>query len=105
MFFRERRQIAALAERHRLPTMYHWRAYVDAGGLMSYGSNLAASHRRAAYFVDSILKGAKPGDLPGEQPTKFELVINLKAANALGLAIPPTLLGAAGGGIPWIPRD
>ena len=73
MFFRERRQIAALAERHRLPTMYHWRAYVDAGGLMSYGSNLAASHRRAAYFVDSILKGAKPGDLPVEQPTKFEL--------------------------------
>src|SRR3989442_766466 len=100
MFFRERRQIAALAERHRLPTMYHWRAYVDAGGLMSYGSNLAASHRRAAYFVDSILKGAKPGDLPVEQPTKFELVINLKAAKALGLTIPQTLLVRADEVIP-----
>src|SRR2546425_1541954 len=100
MFFRERRQIAALAERHRLPTMYHWRAYVDAGGLMSYGSNLAASHRRAAYFVDSILKGAKPGDLPAEEPTKFELVINLKAAKALGLTIPQTLLVRADEVIP-----
>ncbi len=92
MFFRERRQIAGLAERNRLPAMYHWRAYVDAGGLMSYGSNLSDSHRRAAYFVDSILKGAKPGDLPVEQPTKFELVINRKTAKALGLTIPQSLL-------------
>ena len=92
MFFVERRQIAGLAEKHRLPTMYHWRAYVDAGGLMSYGSNLVASHRRAAYFVDSILKGAKPGDLPVEQPTKFELVINLKTARALRLTMPQSLL-------------
>jgi putative tryptophan/tyrosine transport system substrate-binding protein len=92
MFFRERQQIAALAEKSRLPAMYHWRAYAEAGGLMSYGSSLIASHRRAAYFVDSILKGAKPGDLPVEQPTKFELVINLKAARALGLTLPQSLL-------------
>ncbi len=95
MFFRERRQVAVLAEKHRLPTMYHWRAYVDAGGLMSYGANFADSHRRAAYFVDSILKGAKPGDLPVEQPTKFELVINRKTAKALGLTIPQSLLARA----------
>src|SRR6266849_36833 len=92
MFFRERGPIAVLAEKSRLPAMYHWRAYVDAGGLMSYGSNLSDSHRRAAYFVDSILKGAKPGDLPVEQPTKFELVINRKTAKALGLTIPQSLL-------------
>jgi putative ABC transport system substrate-binding protein len=92
MFFRERQRIAGLAERNRLPAMYHWRAYVDAGGLMSYGPNLTDLHRRAATFVDKILKGTKPADLPVEQPTKFELVINLKTAEVLGLTIPPSLL-------------
>jgi putative tryptophan/tyrosine transport system substrate-binding protein len=92
LFFRERQQITALAAKSRLPAMYHWRAYVMAGGLMSYGSSLTESHRRAAYFVDNILRGAKPGDLPVEQPTKFELVINLKTAKALGLTIPQSVL-------------
>jgi putative ABC transport system substrate-binding protein len=92
MFFRERRQITALAEKSRLPAVYHWRAYAVAGGFMSYGSSLTASHRRAAYYVDSILKGAKPAELPVEQPTTFELVINLKAAKALGLTLPQSIL-------------
>jgi putative tryptophan/tyrosine transport system substrate-binding protein len=76
MFFVERRRIAGLAEKARLPAMYHWRAYVGAGGLMSYGPNLTELYRRAAYFVDRILKGATPVELPVEQPTKFELIIN-----------------------------
>jgi putative ABC transport system substrate-binding protein len=84
--------ITALALQNRLPAMYPWRRYVDAGGLMSYGPSLAEMHRRAATYVDKLLKGAKPADLPMEQPTKFELVINLKAANALGITIPPHLL-------------
>ena len=95
MFNRERRRIAELATTNRLPVVYHWRAYVDAGGLMSYGPNLNDLHRRAAIFIDKILKGAKPADLPVEQPTKFELVINLKTAKALGLTIPPSVLGRA----------
>ena len=85
-------QIADLAKQHALPTIYTYREGPDVGGLMSYGTNLIDSWRRAASYVDKILKGAKSGDLPVEQPTKFELVINLKTAQALGVAIPPTLL-------------
>ena len=81
-----------LALKHRLPGMYATREYVDVGGLMSYSANTVDLRRRAAVFVDKILKGAKPADLPVEQPTKFELVINLKTAKALGLTIPPSLL-------------
>ena len=84
--------IAALALKHRLPTVYELREPVDTGGLMSYGPNRAAQLRRAAAFVDKILKGAKPGDLPFEQPTKFELVVNLKTAKAIGLSVPQALL-------------
>jgi putative tryptophan/tyrosine transport system substrate-binding protein len=85
-------RIAALAVRHRLPTMYSERGWVDAGGLMSYGPRFADISRLVATFVDKILRGAKPADLPVEQPTKFELVINLKTAKALGLTIPQSLL-------------
>ncbi len=87
-----RSQIASLAVKHRLPGMYPDGQYVEAGGLMSYAANFSELHRRAAMYVDRILKGAKPGDLPIEQPTKFELVINLKTAKGLRLAIPPSLL-------------
>jgi putative tryptophan/tyrosine transport system substrate-binding protein len=85
-------RVVDLAATSRLPAMYDWRAYVDAGGLMSYGPNMPDMQRRAASYVDKILKGAKPADLPIEQPTTFDLVINLKAAKALGLTIPPTVL-------------
>src|SRR5262249_27313410 len=87
-----RTQVTELAARHRLPAMYPWRLYVDAGGLMSYATSIAAFHHRSASYVDRILRGAKPADLPIEQPTKFELVINLKAATALGLTIPQSVV-------------
>jgi putative ABC transport system substrate-binding protein len=92
MFFTQRRRIIALVAASRLPAIYSGREFVTDGGLISYGINLRENFRRAAAFVDKILKGAKPADLPVEFPTKLELVINLKAAKALGLTIPPTLL-------------
>lgn len=92
MFYNERTRILELAAKSQMPAMYGHRGYVEAGGLLSYGSNYTELFRRAATFVDQILKGAKPGELPVEQPTKFALVINLKTANALGLTIPPMLL-------------
>jgi len=92
IFNSERRRLVDLAAKHRLPTVYTSRDFVDAGGLMTYGPSLADSFRRAAAYVDKILKGTKPGDLPVEQPTKFELMINLRTARALGLTIPPSLL-------------
>ena len=87
-----RARLVDLAAQSRLPTMYWGRVFVEAGGLMAYAASERDMHRRAAYYVDRILKGAKPGDLPVEQPMKFELVINLKTAQALGLTIPPHLL-------------
>ena len=95
MFSVHRARLAELAIKHRLPTMYTNRPHVEAGGLMCYAPNFFDLWRRAATYVDKILKGAKPGDLPVEQPTKFELVINLKTAKALGLTIPPALLARA----------
>ena len=88
----DRWRIARLAAKGRLPSMHGQREYVGAGGLMAYGANLAANYRRAATYVDKILKGAKPADLPVEQPMRFELVINMKTAKALGLTFPPSIL-------------
>src|SRR5438094_6710580 len=95
MFTNERRRLVDLAAKNRLPAVYPWREGVDAGGLMAYGANFADLYRRAATYVDKILKGTKPADLPVEQPVKFELVINLKAAKALGLTIPSSVLAQA----------
>ena len=88
-------RVTDLAAKHRLPAMYSWKMYVAAGGLMSYGPSLPDLYQRAATYVDKILKGAKPADLPVEQPTKFEFVINLKTAKQIGLTIPPNVLARA----------
>ncbi|MBI4591369.1 MAG: ABC transporter substrate-binding protein [Candidatus Rokubacteria bacterium] len=90
--FAQRRRIVDFATKNRLPSMYHTQEFVDAGGLMSYGADLADLYRRAAVYVDKVLRGARPADLPVEQPTKFGLVINLKTAKALGLTIPPSVV-------------
>ena len=95
LMYPNRKRIADLALKSRLPSMYVRRESVDAGGLMYYGADLADSYRRVAYYVDRILKGAKPADLPVEQPTKFELTINLKTAKQIGLTIPPEVLARA----------
>ena len=87
--------IADLAAKHRLPAIFERRDYVESGGLMSYGPDRAESYRRAAVMVDKILKGAKPADIPVEQPTKFEFIINLKAAKQIGLTVPPNVLARA----------
>jgi putative ABC transport system substrate-binding protein len=92
LFDTHRRRLVDLAARHRLPAVYTFSSFVEAGGLMSYGPDIADLHRRAAGYVDKILKGARPGDLPIEQPTKFELIINLKTAKDLGLKMPQSLL-------------
>ena len=95
MFFTERQRLVELAARNKLPAMYTSRQFVDAGGLMAYGASLDDLLRRSAAYVDKLLKGAKASDLPVEQPTKFELVVNAKTAAALGLAIPRSVLGRA----------
>jgi putative ABC transport system substrate-binding protein len=95
LFLHDRARLVAFTAQHRLPSMYAYRELVEAGGLMSFGPSYADMHRRAATYVDKILKGARPGDLPVEQPAKFELVFNLKTAKALGLTIPPSVLARA----------
>ncbi len=94
-YFTQRREIVNAAQRHRVPAIYGARDFVAVGGLMSYSAQVAGLSRRAAEFADRILRGADAATLPVEQPTKFELVINLKTAKALGLEIPPTLLARA----------
>ncbi len=95
VFGPQRTQIVGLAVKSRLPAIYHRSGFVEAGGLMSYGVSFTDMDRRAARYVDKILKGAKPADLPVEQPTKFEFIINLKAAKQIGLTIPPNVLARA----------
>jgi putative ABC transport system substrate-binding protein len=92
IFFTARSRIVQLAAKHRLPGVYQAREFVEIGGLMSYGDNVAQRFRRAAVYVDKILKGANPAELPVEQATKFELVLNLKTAQQLGLILPPSIL-------------
>jgi putative ABC transport system substrate-binding protein len=95
MLLNARRQIASFALASRLPTVFNFREHVEDGGLISYGIDLRQNYRRGAYFVDRILKGERPGDLPIEFPTKVELVVNATTARAIGLTIPPTLLARA----------
>ena len=95
MFVEQRHQIAELTERYRLPSIFSFREHAEAGGLMSYGQSLTDGYRRAATYVDRILKGASPSSLPIEQSTKLELVVNLKTARLLGLDVPPALLTLA----------
>lgn len=94
-FVRDRKQIIALAAKHRLPAIYEWPEHVDDGGLMSYGSSLTGTTRRVAVYVDRLFKGARPADLPIEQPAEFQLVINLRTARTLGLTLPPALVARA----------
>ena len=89
------RRVVALADKHRLPAVYWLETYPQLGGLVSYGTDLLDVHRRSAFYVDRILKGARPGDFPIEEPTKFELTVNLKTARALGLSVPPSVLARA----------
>jgi putative tryptophan/tyrosine transport system substrate-binding protein len=94
-FFAERKRIVELADKHRFPAIYFQREFVDEGGLMSYGADFADLYRRAAVYVDKILKGANPGELPVQQATKFEFIVNLKAAKQIGLTIPVRVLERA----------
>jgi putative tryptophan/tyrosine transport system substrate-binding protein len=95
VFVQDRQRLSAVALGHRLPSMFPFRQWVDAGGLMSYGASLTDMNRLAADYVDRIAKGAKPADLPVQQPTHFELVVNLKTAKAIGIVVPPAILARA----------
>jgi putative ABC transport system substrate-binding protein len=94
-FFADRKRIVEFVEKYRLPAIYFQREFVDDGGLMSYGTDFGDLYRRSAHYVDKILKGARPSDLPVQQATKFEFIINLKAAKQIGLTIPPNVLARA----------